>query len=117
MDKSFINGYEIIINKYGYWPSFHDDIIDRLEITNDKIVFYINMQSYHDDDKPHSIIKLSLCEIEKFSLEGELYGCVSIILDLEFHNINNIIETQISSSLGTRGIIYSKKVNVDLIFS
>lgn len=34
MNKSFINGYEKIENDFGYFPSFHDDTIDKIEISS-----------------------------------------------------------------------------------
>ena len=114
MINSFIDGYEKAVSYFGYWPSFHDDIIDKLEITSNEIAFYISIQSFPDRISSYSKIKLVFSDVKKFNLEGELYGCLSIILDIEFQINDNIIETQISSSLGARGTIYSNRVQIEL---
>ncbi|AEV67846.1 hypothetical protein Clocl_1185 [Acetivibrio clariflavus DSM 19732] len=59
-------------------------------------------------------IKLKSCNVERFYLEGELYGCASIIFDMESKKTDNYIETKISSSLGANGTICSKKIQIEL---
>lgn len=113
MDNTFIEGYDEIVNYYGYWPSFHDDLINKIKITSSKIEFYIIQQSFSEELNNNSKIKLTFSEVKDFNLEGELLGCLSIILDIEFQMINGIIETQVSSSLGARGTIHSNKVKFE----
>lgn len=114
MNKLLIKGYEKIESDYGYWPSFHDDIIDKIEIKSEGITFLINMQTLPKNANSYPRIKLTFFGIEKFHLEGELYGCASIILDMEFQKIDNFIETQISSSLGVHGTICSNEIQIEL---
>lgn len=113
MDKSFIDGYEKIENDFGYWPSFHDDIIDKIEISNEGITFYIKMQTFPKAMNSYPRIKLMFLGVEKFCLEGEPYGCASIIFDIQSQIIDNYIETQISSSLGASGYIRSNKIQIE----
>jgi hypothetical protein len=114
MNKLFISGYEKIENDFGYWPSFHDDIIDKIEISSEGITFFINMQTFPKGMNSYPRIKLMFCGVEKFYLEGELYGCASIIFDMESQKKDNYIETQISSSLGASGTILSDKIQIEL---
>lgn len=113
MDKSFIYGHEKIENDFGYFPSFHDDIIDRIEISSQGITFIIDMQTIPTGMSSYPKVKLMFCEVKDFNLEGEMYGCVSIILDIEFTKVDDYIETQISSSLGAGGTIRSNKVQIE----
>ena len=53
--------------------------------------------------------------IKKFSFEGELYGCVSIILDMVFEKKEEGIITKKETSLGTEGVIYSENVSIELL--
>jgi hypothetical protein len=113
MNKLLISGYEKIEKDFGYWPSFHDDIIEKIEITKEEITFFINIQAPPQGLKFYPVIKLMFIGIERFNLEGELYGCVSIILDMESEKIENYIETQILSSLGTYGTIRSSEIKIE----
>jgi hypothetical protein len=114
MDKSFISGHEEIENYFGYFPSFHDDIIDKIEISSEGIIFLINMQSIPAGINSYPKVKLIFCEVKDYCLEGEIYGCASIILDMEFTRVNDYIETQINSSLGAGGTIRSNMVKIEL---
>lgn len=114
MDKLLVEGYKSIESVFGYWPTFHDDVIDKIEISNEGITFYIKLQSPPNGINSYDRIKLIFSEVEKFSLEGEPYGCASIIYDLEVKIIDNCKETQISSSLGASGIIRSKRIQIEL---
>lgn len=114
MEKSFISGYEKLENDFGYFPSFHDDVIEKIEISSEGITFYIDMQTVPEDMSSYPKIKITFSEVQNYYFEGEIYGCVSIILDMEFIKKDDYIETQISSSLGASGTIRSKKVQVDL---
>jgi hypothetical protein len=113
MNKLLVNGYEKIENNFGYWPSFHDDIVEKIEISSDEITFFIKMQTFPKSMNSSPVIKLMFCEVDKFNLEGEPYGCASIIFDMETQEGDNYIETQISSSLGANGTIRSKTIKIE----
>lgn len=100
--------------KIGFWPSFHDDIINKIEISSEGITFYIKMQTFPNGMNYNEGIKLMFCGIKKFNLEGELYGRASIIFDIESPKIDNYIETQIYSSLGASGYIHSNRIKIEL---
>lgn len=112
MDKSFVCGYEKIESDYGYWPSFHDDIVERLEISSEGIIMFIKMKKLPKGMDAYPTIKLMFCEVKEFRLEGEIYGCASIIFDMHSQKMENYIETQITSSLGAGGIITCNKICV-----
>lgn len=114
MDKSFIIGYEKIENDFGYFPSFHDDVIEKIEISREGITFLINMETLPNGMNSYPKVKLIFCEVNDFNLEGELYGCASIIFDMSFTKIDDYIKTEINSSLGTCGTISSRKVKIDI---
>lgn len=113
MEKLFICGYEKIESDYGYWPSFHDDIVEKIEISSIGITMFIKMQKLPKGMDSYPIIKLMFCEVKEFSLEGEIYGCASIILDMHSQKTENCIETQITSSLGAGGTISCNRICVE----
>ena len=115
MDKSFVKGHAKLERDYGYWPSFHDDIIDKIEISSRNIAFFIHMKTIPEGTASYPIVKLTFYGIRKFSLEGELCGCASIIFDMGSQKIDDYIETQISCSLGTSGTICSKSIEIELV--
>lgn len=117
MDISYIKGYEEIFKHFGYFPTFHDDYIDSIEITAKKIIICIRMESSSVNIIPNSNekLKLTLSGVTNFNFSGALYGCVSIIRDVLFHNNDEVIKTEILTSLGTEGTIYSKSIQIELI--
>ena len=109
MDTTFIKGSKEIESHFGYFPSFHDDYIDSIEITSKVITICIRMESSGEK------LKLTFTDVKKFALEGELYGCVSIILDVIYEKCKEEIITKIETSLGTEGSIQSKEVAIELL--
>ncbi len=117
MDTTFIKGSKEIEAHFGYFPSFHDDYIDSIEITSKAITICIRMESSEANLKPNSKekLKLTFTDVKKFFLEGELYGCVSIIYDITFEKQEEEIITKIETSLGTEGSIHSESVAIELL--
>jgi len=117
MDKLLFDGYEQIEKHFGGFPSFHDDVIESILITKDQIEMIIKENVYCDDKKEHvnGKVKLSFINAKSFQLQGALYGTVSIILDLIVTKKDNMIETQLETSLGTEGIILSGAVGIDVV--
>jgi len=109
MDTTFIKGSKEIEHHFGYFPSFHDDYIDSIEITGEAIVIYIRMECAKER------VKLTLEKPKKFSMEGELYGCVSILFDMTYEKCGEEIVTKFTTSLGAEGIIHSAAVAIELL--
>lgn len=117
MDTGFIKGSKEIQAHFGYFPSFHDDYIESIEITSKAIMICIRMESSEANLKPNANerLKLTFENVKKFSFAGELYGCVSIILDMTYEKQEEGIVTKIETSLGTEGVIYSEDVAIELL--
>lgn len=115
MDTSFIIGVDKIKSDFGYFPSFHDGVIDKIEISSEGITFIIDIQVFPKGMSSYPKVKMMFYEVENYYIEGEIYGCASIILDMQFIENQNYIEVQISSSSGASGTIQCKKVQVDLL--
>ena len=69
IDKSFIDEHEII---------------DKIEISSEGITFFIDIQTIPMGMSSYPKVKIKFCEVESYYLEGEIYGCASIILDMQF---------------------------------
>lgn len=113
MNKEWVDGFEQIEKAYGYWPSFHDDTIEKIEIDSEGIRFFIAMEKAPIGMGAYPIIKMSFGDVKEFSLEGEILGCASIIYDIETEKNEDFIETKIASSLGAKGIILSKSIEIN----
>ena len=117
MDITFIKGSKEIERHFGYFPSFHDDYINSIEISGEAIVICIRMECSEANLKPNAKerVKLTLEKPKKFFLEGELYGCVSILFDMTFEKHEEEIVTKFTASLGAEGIIHSEAVAIELL--
>lgn len=114
---SFIDGYKEVNTHFGYFPSFHDDYIESIEISHKKIIMYIKMESSASNIVPNNNEKLKLVfsDIKEFNFSGQLYGYVSVIGNIDFQHNNNIIKTTITTSLGTEGTIVSDHLQIELV--
>ncbi len=117
MEKSLFDGYEQVEEYFGGFPSFHDDIIEAILITKDRIEMVIATKVYCEDKKEYvkGKVKLGFINTKSFQFQGELYGTVSIILDLIVTKQNDMLETKLETSLGTEGIVISEKVRIDVV--
>jgi len=117
MFTAFIKGSKEIQAYFGYFPSFHDDYIESIEITSKTIIICIRMESSEVNLKPNANerVKLTFGNVKKFSFEGELYDCVSIIFDMVFEKKEEEIITKIETSLGIEGVIHSEDVSIELL--
>lgn len=80
-----IQGMEKFERKYGFIPDFHDEHIESIVITADRIEMVIRT--------------------------GD--GTVSIILDVLFYEKEDCVETRLETSLGTEGFILAKEVRIE----
>jgi len=59
--------------------------------------------------------KLTFRDVCEFSFKGELYGTVSIILELLILECAGGVEARLETSLGTEGVIFAKEVRIEEI--
>lgn len=104
-------------SKFGFIPDFHDDHVESVLITAERIEMVIRTV-----DGPSRIqkrngarFKLTFQGVKEFCLKGEMYGTVSIILDLLFSEKPEGVEAKLETSLGTEGFILAKEVRMEEI--
>lgn len=112
-----VQGMEELESKYGFIPDFHDDHVESISITADRIEMVIRTV-----DGPSRIqkrngarFKLTFQGVKEFCLQGEMYGTVSIILDLLFSEKPEGVEAKLETSLGTEGFVLAKEIRIEEI--
>jgi len=104
--RNFIEGYNELEQKLGYEPNFHDDNIEKITITKDKIEFALKTV----DDVFYNLIFENVKEVNNF--EGDLRGGVGIIFGLEIEQVDEKLKTIIEPSMGIECEIISKRILV-----
>lgn len=111
----FVQGMIELERKFGFVPDFHDDLIESILITANRIELVIQTV-----DGPSRVqkwngtrLKLTFSDVTKFQFQGEMYGTVSIIFDLRFEEKGESVETRIETSLGTEGFVLAKEVRME----
>lgn len=108
-----IKGSKAIIEDYGYWPSFHDDYIEKVVINSKDIEVTIKPETLPEDYAEYPI-RFLFHNVKEFELQGELHGICSIILDLTFEELKERhIKSIIYSSLGLNGHIVAEEISVE----
>ena len=99
-------------SKYGFIPDFHDDHVESISITADRIEMVIRTVdgSSRIQKRNGARFKLTFQGVKEFCLKGEMYGTVSIVLDLLFSEKPEGVEARLETSLGTEGFILAKEV-------
>ena len=94
-----------IRKKLGYEPNFHDDHIEKVIITKDKIIFDLRTV----DKVFYSLI---FEDVQEINLKGDFKFIVElgVILDLEIEQVDGMLKTVIEESLGLYGEITSKRI-------
>ena len=102
-------------SKFGFVPDFHDDHVESILITADRIEMVIRTV-----DGPSRIqkrngarFKLTFQGVKEFCLKGEMYGTVSIILDVLFSEKPEGVEAKLETSLGAEGFVLAKEVWIE----
>ena len=105
--RNLIEGYNELEKKLGYEPNFHDDNIEKVIFTIDKIEFRLRTV----DDVFYSLIFEDLKEI---NLKGDFRFIVQlgVIFALEIEQTDDGIKTTIEESLGVCGEIISGRIIV-----
>ncbi len=112
-----VQGMEDLERKFGFVPDFHDEQIENVSITADRIEMVIRTGAgpVWVQKRSKARIKLTFLGVKSFCLQGEMYGTVSIILDLLFYEKDECVEAKLETSLGTEGFILAKEVRIEEI--
>lgn len=103
--RKLIEGYDELEEKLGYEPNFHDDNIEKITITKDKIEFKLKTV----DGILYSLI---FEDVKNMELKGEIWCIAGIIFELEIEQVDEMLRTIIDSSVGVDGEIISKRIIV-----
>ena len=112
-----VQGIEVLERKFGFVPDFHDDRVESILITADRIEMIIRTVDglSRVQKRNGASFKLTFQGVREFSLKGEMYGTVSIILELLFLEKGEQVETRLETSLGTEGFILANDVRIEEI--
>ena len=103
--RSLIEGYDELEKKLGYEPDFHDDHIEKVTVTSDRIKFDLKTE----DEILYSLI---FEDVKEMHLEGEIDNMAGIIFGLEIKQKDEMLKTDIDASVGICGEIISKRIIV-----
>ena len=103
--RNLIEGYAEIEKKLGYEPDFHDDHVEKVIITSDRVEFELKTES-------GVLYSLIFEDVKDINLKAEILGTVGIIYELEIKQVEGMLNTAIESSLGLYGDIISKRIIV-----
>ena len=110
-----VQGIEVLERKFGFVPDFHDDHVESISITADRIEMVIRTEdgSSRLQKRNGARFKLTFQGVEEFCLKGAMYGTVSIILDLLFFEKPEGVEARLETSLGTEGFVLAREVRIE----
>lgn len=109
-----IKNYSVLKEVFGYFPTFHDDIISEINIKSDEILIRIDFETLPQNSDAKSV-EIKITDIIDIDIEGEFCGEVSIIFELEFNKKEDLIELEISTSMGISGVIRARNFEFNLI--
>ena len=112
-----LQGMEVLERKFGFVPKFHDDYVESIVITAERIEMVIRtIDGLKRVQKRNGArFKLIFTEVKEFGFKGEMYGTVSIILDLKFCEKDDYVEMRLETSLGTEGFVLAKDARIEEI--
>ena len=103
--ENFIEGFKELERKLGYEPDFHDDYIEKVTITSDRMEFDLKTEN-------GILYSLIFDGVKEIHLEGEIDSMAGIIFGLEITQIDKMLKTDIDASVGLCGDIISKRIAV-----
>lgn len=117
MSTSSIENQALVIERFGYWPSFHDAEIERICLARGQrgywpiISLWINVRGPAEDGKNGQLwqVELSFEEVIDNELEG--FNHQNVIFDLTFQQ-EEFITATIDTSYGMSGSITARRVIV-----
>ena len=105
---------ELVVQHFGYWPSFHDATLERMNVEvhsyKSRVTFSIataefiselDEQRYYKGSKPCTI-ELQYDSVKDTAL---VFDHVPVIFDVTFEEVGNAIECSFSSSSGSHTIV------------
>lgn len=99
----FIKNAKQVIDCFGYWPTFHDDIILAFEVDTIPLSIKLKIESCAkrpgSDDKCF-IITLVLRGVIKLDLNSNAENIASVIFDMSFKKNDDCTEVNMDSSTG-----------------
>ena len=103
--RNLIEGYDELEQKLGYVPIFHDEYIEKVTITNDRIEFVLRTES-------GVLYSLIFDDVKEIEFKAQISGVVGIIYELEIEQVDGMLKTGIDATLGLCGEIISKRIIV-----
>jgi tryptophanyl-tRNA synthetase len=96
---NFISNAESIVNIFGYWPTFHDDILEELKVSSTNSCLIMTITSKQIKNKVATII-ITLKNIQDLKVSGFQKNC-NIINNLSFREDDqDLINIKLSPSVG-----------------
>lgn len=119
LSKLIINSNSLV-NKFGYWPDFHDFEVLRVEMDRSGPFIILHIYAFHalkeTDDRGYfkktneCVISLCFQGISDVVLED--FNQQNVLSELTFEDTGGLLKTTISTSFGLCGYIVSKTVEV-----
>ena len=109
---SRINWYEEIEKLYGYFPTFHYDVIEKIEICNDKIIMTVKMETNPKNISSVVRIQFIFENVLELNLEGDGYINQLIIFEIEIEEYDFYTRVVVDGTTGLCGNIKAEKVQV-----
>ena len=103
--RNLIEGYNELEKKLGYRPDFHDDNIEKVTITRDRVE--LDLKTVNE-----ILYSLIFEDAKKINLRGEVDSMAGIIYGLEIEESDGMLKTIIDSSVGVDGEIISGRIIV-----
>lgn len=110
-----VHGIEVLEKKFGFVPDFHDDYVESILVTADRIELVVCTVDGPTrlEKRNGAEVKFVFQGIKEYSFKGEMYGTVSIILDLLFFERPEGVEARLETSLGTEGYVLAKEMRIE----
>jgi hypothetical protein len=115
-----ITNSELVVQHFGYWPSFHDATLERMNfeihssqnrvtllITTAEFTNELNEQGKYKEFRPCSI-ELQFNSVRDTSL---VFDHVPVLFDVVFEEIDDVLDCSFSSSAGSHTIV-SEQITV-----
>lgn len=112
-----VQGMDVLERKFGFVPEFHDDYVESIVITANRIEMVIRTIDglSRVQKRDGARIKFIFTGVKEFGFKGEMYGTVSIILGLKFYEKDGYVEMKLETSMGTEGFVSAKDARIEEI--
>ena len=112
-----VQGIEVLEKKFGFVPDFHDDYVESILVTADRIELVVRTVDgpARLEKRNGAGYKFVFQGIEEYFFKGKMYGAVSIILELLFFERAGGVEARLETSLGTEGFVLAKEMRIEAL--